>query len=197
MSALLQEQILVIKRATLFAEHPAWHGLSSEMINPVLQIIAEHQESMPRHAAEVDPTYKQIISYMVFTCDGKLFVMQRKNKANEQRLANKLSIGIGGHMRQKDLQGDSLFDWIHREFDEEVSFEGNLQMHTLGILNDDSNEVGQRHLGIVALLKGDNDQIALQGNELKSGELLSMEECFERFDEFESWSQLVLKELIS
>ena len=133
---------------------------------------------------------------MIFTVDGKLFVMQRKSKASEQRLAGKLSIGIGGHMTQQDIQGETLFDWVSREFEEEVSYAGNLQMHTLGFLNDDSNEVGQRHIGLVVLLKGDNNQIALNGDEHKSGQLLSMEECFERFDEFETWSQLVLKALV-
>lgn len=193
----LTESILVVKRETLFKDTPVWHGISTESLHPILTAIVQHQESMPRHDAELDPTYKQIISYMIFTFDSKLFVMQRKNKASEQKLANKLSIGIGGHMTQQDIQGETLFDWIRREFEEEVSYEGNLAMHTLGFLNDDSNEVGQKHIGLVVLLKGDNGNISLNGNEHKSGQLLSMEECFERFDEFESWSQLTLQALVA
>jgi predicted NUDIX family phosphoesterase len=123
--------------------------------------------------------------------------MQRKNKPNEQALANKLSIGIGGHMTQTDIQGQTLFDWVSREFEEEVTYEGNLQMHTIGFLNDDTNEVGQRHLGLVILLKGDNPNIAIHGNEHKSGQLMSMEECFEKLDQFEAWSQIILQRLIS
>ena len=193
---LLTEEILVVKRDVLFKEAPAWHGISIDHLHEILTTIVLHQESIPRHLAETDQNYKQIISYMIFTVDGKLFVMQRKSKASEQRLAGKLSIGIGGHMTQQDIQGETLFDWVSREFEEEVSYAGNLQMHTLGFLNDDSNEVGQRHIGLVVLLKGDNNQIALNGDEHKSGQLLSMEECFERFDEFETWSQLVLKALV-
>ncbi len=193
---LLTEKILVIQRDILFKDAPAWHGISTDHLHQILTTIVLHQESMPRYLAEINSMYKQIISYMIFTFDGKLFVMQRKNKASEQRLASKLSIGIGGHMTQQDIQGETLFDWISREFQEEVSYAGNLQMHTLGFLNDDSNEVGQRHIGLVVLFKGDNDQIALNGDEHKSGQLLSMEECFQRFDEFESWSQLVLQALV-
>lgn len=194
--AVVTESILVVKRDTLFENHPAWHGISIDALHPLLATIVQHQESMPRGLAEKDVTYKQIISYMIFTFDSKLFVMQRKNKASEQKLANKLSIGIGGHMNQQDIQGETLFDWISREFEEEVSYEGNLAMHTLGFLNDDTNEVGQKHIGLVVLLKGDNGNITLNGDEHKSGQLLSMEECFEKFDEFESWSQLVLKALV-
>jgi len=193
----LTEQILVVKRDTMFKNQEPWHGISIDHLNNTLSIIAEHQESMARNLAELDPSYKQIVSYMIFTFDSKIFVMQRKNQASEQKLANKLSIGIGGHMTQQDIQGETLFDWIHREFDEEVSYTGNLAMHTLGILNDDSNEVGQRHIAIVVLLQGDNGDITLNGDEHKSGQLLSMEECFERFDEFENWSKLVLQALVA
>lgn len=193
----LTEPILVVKRENLFKNQEPWHGISIDHLNSTLSTIVEHQESMIRNLAEVDPTYKQIISYMIFTFDSKIFVMQRKNKASEQKLANKLSIGIGGHMTQQDIQGETLFDWLHREFDEEVSYTGNLAMHTLGILNDDSNEVGQRHIAIVVLLQGNNGDITLNGDEHKSGQLLSMEECFERFDEFENWSKLVLQALVA
>lgn len=193
----LTEQILVVKRDTMFKNQEAWHGISLDNLNNTLSIIAEHQESMARNLAELDQSYKQIISYMIFTFDSKIFVMQRKNQASEQKLANKLSIGIGGHMTQQDIQGETLFDWLHREFDEEVSYTGNLAMHTLGILNDDTNEVGQRHIAIVVLLKGDNGDISLNGDEHKSGQLLSMEECFEKFENFENWSKLVLQALIA
>ena len=193
---LLTEEILVVKRDILFKDVQPWHGISIDHLHEMLTNIVQHQESMPRYLAETNQNYKQIISYAIFTVDGKLFVMQRKSKASEQRLASKLSIGIGGHMTQQDIQGETLFDWISREFQEEVSYAGNLQMYTLGFLNDDSNEVGQRHIGLVVLLKGDNDKITLNGDEHKSGQLLSMEECFERFDEFESWSQLVLQALV-
>ena len=193
----LTQQILVVKRDTMFKNQEAWHGISIDNLQTTLSVIAEHQESMARNLAELDPSYKQIVSYMIFTFDSKIFVMQRKNQASEQKLANKLSIGIGGHMTQQDIQGETLFDWIHREFDEEVSYTGNLAMHTLGILNDDSNEVGQRHIAIVVLLQGDNGDITLNGDEHKSGQLLSMEECFERFDEFENWSKLVLQALVA
>lgn len=197
MNASMQEQILVIPSSKLFEHHTQWHGINHQNIESILATIVQYQESMQRSIAENNQTYKQIISYLIFTFEGQLFVMQRKNKPNEQALANKLSIGIGGHMTQTDIQGQTLFDWVSREFEEEVTYEGNLQMHTIGFLNDDTNEVGQRHLGLVILLKGDNPNIAIHGNEHKSGQLMSMEECFEKLDQFEAWSQIILQRLIS
>ena len=196
MNDAMQEQILVVSSSKLFESHPAWHGIDGDQIESMLATIIQHQESMQRSLAEANQSYKQIISYMIFTFDGQLFVMQRKNKPNEPVLANKLSIGIGGHMTQTDIQGETLFDWVSREFQEEVFYEGNLQMRTIGFLNDDSNEVGQRHLGLVILLKGDNGNIAIHGNEHKNGQLMSMDECFEKLDQFEGWSQIVLQSLV-
>lgn len=194
--AVLTESILVVKRDALFKKIPTWQGISKDTLEQMLAAIVQHQESMPRHLAELNDNYKQIISYPLFTFDSKIFVMERKNKPSEEHLANKLSIGIGGHMTQEDIQGENLFDWISREFEEEVSYQGNLSMHTLGFLNDDSNEVGLRHIGLVILLKGQNGNIAIQGDEHTSGQLLSMEACFDKIDQFENWSQLVLKALV-
>lgn len=192
----LTEEIVVVKRSDLFNDLIPWQGIDQENIDKVLTNIVTHYQSIQRSYAEVDTTFKQIVSYVIFTFDGKLFVMERKNNGNEATLSNKLSIGIGGHLRIDDLQGETLFDWVAREFEEEVQYQGNLKMHTIGFLNDDSNEVGQRHLGLIILLQGDHGKISIKSDEHKTGNLMSMESCFENFDLFESWSQIVLQTLV-
>ena len=191
MTSSLHEQILVVKRSTLFSDQPAWHGINSSNIHTTIATIIQHQHYMQRSLAETDDAYKQIIPYMVFTFDHKYFVVQRKATASEQRLAGKLSLGIGGHMRQEDMQGKTIFDWAKREFEEEVNYTGNLHITTLGFLNDDTNEVGKVHLGVVLLLQGDNDQISIK-DEHKNGALYSKQACLDKFNEMESWSQLIL-----
>ncbi len=42
--------------------------------------------------------------------------MQRTAQASEQRLQNKYSLGIGGHIRQEDITNGSLADWARRKF---------------------------------------------------------------------------------
>lgn len=192
MSSSLQENILVVKRDTLFAHQPAWHGINNKDTEMIISTITTNQEYMQRSIAETNFAYKQIIPYLIFTFENKYFVMQRKAAASEQRLAGKLSLGIGGHMRKEDMSGKTIFDWAQREFEEEVSYFGNLHIHTIGILNDDSNEVGKVHLGLVLLAQGDNNKIAIK-DEHKNGILMSKEECMQNFENFESWSQLILQ----
>ncbi len=188
----LQEQILVIKRSILFPDENAWHGLNNNNVTSIVSTITNNQEYIERASAETNQLYKQIIPYMIFTFGDKYFVMQRKATASEQRLAGKLSLGIGGHMRQEDMNGKTIFDWAQREFEEEVSYSGKLDMKILGTLNDDTNEVGKVHLGLVLLAQGDNENIAIK-DEHKSGVLLTKQECLDKFDQFEGWSQLILQ----
>lgn len=197
MSHSLQEQILVVLNSVLFAQNPVWQGIQKDdqVITSTISTIITHQEYIQRSLAEENQNYKQIIPYLIFKFTNTYFVMQRKITASEQRLAGKLSLGIGGHMRKEDMEGKTIFEWAQREFHEEVSYSGNLKIRTLGILNDDSNDVGKVHLGIVLLVEGDNNNIFIK-NEHKTGKLMTQQECLEQFDAMENWSQTILRFLL-
>ncbi|MFZ5953925.1 MAG: hypothetical protein ACOYT8_02360 [Candidatus Dependentiae bacterium] len=183
------EHILVVKRELLFAQ-TSWHGLNNDSTSNMVTTITQNQEFLPRSLMEQDPTYKQIIPYVVYHFDGRYFVMQRKSSASEQRLKNKFSLGIGGHVRQEDVQGKAIIDWAEREFHEEINYSGSLTLEPIGFLNDDSNAVGQVHLGFVILAHGNTDQIAVK-SELKSGYLMTCEEIEQLYPQLETWSQIV------
>ena len=68
-------------------------------------------------------------------------------------------------------------------------------MEQIGLLNDDTNAVGQVHIGFVLLLHGDSAEIAVK-SELKSGELVTLEQMQTQVESMESWSQLVYDFLI-
>ena len=188
------EQILVVRRDILLGD-VSWQGIRSVNLDQYLEAIRKHGQYLPRDQMEIDPTYKQIIPYLIYEYQGGYFLMQRHAKASEKRLASKLSLGIGGHIRQEDVGSNDLFAWAQREFHEEVSYAGSLEIEALGVLNDDSNEVGQVHLGLVLLLHGDRADIAVK-SELAGGYLATLSECETQAHLFESWSQLVLAELL-
>ncbi len=188
------ELILVVKRSELFAQEPAWSGLKQASFDPFLATITRHKEFLPRWQMEGDPAYKQIIPYLIFTHQDRYFLMQRQAQATERRLQNKYSLGIGGHIRQEDMTTDSIIEWAKREFHEEVAYEGTVKVTPFGILNDDSNSVGQVHIGFVFLLEGDSSQISVK-SELKSGQLMTIEEIEFHISNLESWSQIVFETL--
>jgi predicted NUDIX family phosphoesterase len=186
------ENILVVPTKLLFFEG-VWQGLrGANQINlaDYLDLIQSQCQFLSRPIMEYDFNYKQIIPYLVFKYQDKYFLMQRSSGASESRLRSKYSLGIGGHIIEEDMQGGSIFEWAKREFSEEVNYAGQMTVQMLGILNDDSNEVGKVHLGLVMLLTGDSDNIKVK-SELKSGELLSINECLAFEDQMENWSKLV------
>jgi len=183
------EKILVIKRKHLFHEGE-WNGLKQVSFDSYLDIITQKQEFVWRSEVEEDTSYKQIIPYLVFTHQGKYFLMQRKSTSSEGRLSSKFSLGIGGHIRQEDIKGKSIFDWAHREFHEEIEYHGTCSIQPLGILNDESNAVGQVHIGFVFLLEGDSSDIKVR-SELKQGNLVPLGTCKKYLDRMETWSQII------
>jgi len=188
------EQILVVKRSDLFSgDNPDgfYQGVVRKNIAHYEKIIREHAQFLPRSLMEFDERYKQIIPYLVFTHNNRLFLMQRSPKASESRLANKYSLGIGGHVNESDIVNCDIAGWGEREFHEEIDYKGDIvSMTPIGILNDDSNSVGRVHAGIVYLLHGNSDEISVK-SELQEGMLLSHEECEAFYDRMEPWSQLV------
>ena len=179
------EEILVIKRKHL----ANWQGLKKTSLEDFLELVNVHKEFHPRSRMETDLTYKQIIPYLIFKHGNSIFLIQRAAQAGEQRLKNKYSLGIGGHIRKEDLKG-TVIDWAQREFHEEVTYDGNYQVNVLGLLNDDSNPVGEVHLGCVLLLEGDSPAIRIK-SELQSGILLDLAACKSFYPSMEGWSQTI------
>ena len=188
------EKILVVARKNLFAVTAPQGFIPINDFRTFEQSIEQHKEFIWRQAAEVDSTYKQIIPYLIFKHQGKLFLMQRQEKAGEQRLKNKYTLGIGGHIREQDLTHSSIFEWSRREFSEEVEYDGTFTITPIGLVNDESNAVGQVHTGFVFLLEGTTDRINVK-SELKHGSLLTLEQCAQHFENMETWSQLVFSYL--
>lgn len=187
----LNELVLVVKRECIVPAE-GLHGIMPITMEQIVTKITEHQEYMPRSLAEHDPRYKQIIPYLIFAHDNNYFLMQRQSTASETRLRNKFSLGIGGHIRQEDLsEGSTLFDWAKREFNEEIDYKGDLVIEPIGLLNDDTNEVGTVHSGLVLLLHGTTPHISVR-SELKSGILADQATCHSHYADLEQWSQLVL-----
>ncbi len=192
----VDEKILVVHRKNLFSSMPEFTGFRALRDFTALQtLVSTHQEFHWRKEMEENPDYKQIIPYLVFEYNNTYFLMRRRTTASEQRLKDKYSLGIGGHIRQEDLTSCNLIDWAQREFHEEVNYQGNLVTTPLGLINDESNAVGQVHIGFVFLLRGDSPNIAIRA-EHKEGNLVTLEDCKKLYADLESWSQFTYDHII-
>jgi predicted NUDIX family phosphoesterase len=185
-----EEMIMVVSTKDLFNHQASWLGIKSDHVQDYIDRIIALHEFQPRSLMEQDPSFKQIIPYMIFTHNNKYFLMQRQDNASEARLKSKMTLGIGGHLRAEDIEGANFGAWARREFHEEIEFDGSYTISFLGLLNDDSNAVGQVHVGLLMLLTGSSDNIAIK-SELKSGSMVNLDECLMHYESLESWSQIV------
>ncbi|MDD5328158.1 MAG: hypothetical protein PHY02_10160 [Phycisphaerae bacterium] len=195
-----EEQVLVIERK-VFEQAGSFNGLIFDVDRYLNKIFAPGTPSfMPRSKAEKDPSYKQLIPYVIMTCDGKYLNYVRGKRAGETRLVAKRSLGIGGHINPVDNEVP-LFDTdfrkvyeiaVEREIAEEVSVEANHTDRIVALLNDDSNEVGQVHLGVVHLWTLDEPKVSRREQMITQMAFMTADELRQVRNTMETWSQLCL-----
>jgi len=168
-------------------------------------------EWVERNEAEKDWTRKQIIPYVCLRHGNKVFTYRRSTAGGEGRLHGKISIGIGGHIKKElDYQeGISATGAIRaamlREVHEEIypgipeSQFGRI-IH-IGFVNDDSDEVGLVHFGVVYLLQLDQEEAAtvkLKEPELVDGKWMVYHELQLQAaqNNLETWSRAVYPALL-
>jgi predicted NUDIX family phosphoesterase len=193
-----EEQVLVVERK-VFEEVGAFNGLALDVEHYRDKIFERGVlRFMPRSKAEKDPSFKQIIPYVIMTCNGKYLSYVRGKKSGETRLVAKRSIGIGGHINSDDWTVFSVEPYkaylvaVEREVAEEVSVETTYKDRVVALLNDDSNEVGQVHLGIVHLWTLEGPKVNRREQMITQMGFMSIPQLQEVRDTMETWSQLCL-----
>jgi len=150
-----------------------------------------------RDQVEDDPSFKQIIPYVVLRWHDQLFNYVRGKRATEVRLQALRSLGVGGHINPDDA---NLFESPYRqamlrEVAEEVRLETAYEERCLGLINDDSTPVGRVHLGIVHVFELSEPKAQRREQGLTKAGFTSLAELRAARAEFETWSQFVLDEI--
>lgn len=83
-----------------------------------------------------------------------------------------------------------------RELEEEVGLlEANSQnLEYIGFINDDTNDVGKVHIGVVFKIKVNSNDIEVRETDTLKIQWLEKERI-DNYDEFETWSALILQNL--
>jgi len=155
-----------------------------------------------RRLAEEDPSLKQLIPYVVMKYGNKILHYVRGKETGEQRLKSLGSIGIGGHISLTDhgLFANSMLEvfneGLRREVAEEVEVNTNVKERIVGLINDDSNPVGQVHLGVLLLWELTKPEVRKRERVITSLEFLTFDELETRKQQLESWSQIALAALL-
>ncbi len=188
-----REEVLVVPRALLLGD-----GVFVGMRPPNPKYLGRIRSGgvyRPRHEVEDDPTFKQIIPYVVVRRGDEVFLFQRLRRGGEARLHGLYSIGVGGHVSRADgAGGDPLRAGLARELAEEVECSGPWAVRWVGVLNDERNPVSAVHFGVVyeATTQGD---VRVREREVLRGGFVPVREAVSYYDRMETWSQLVVEGL--
>lgn len=192
------EKVLCLARASL---PPAWVGervqlaLSFDDLRACLRGAAGL--FLPRSQAELDPTHKQLIPYLlVQDATGACTAVYRRN-GSERRLHDLYSIGIGGHIVAADRTSPEqgleavILAGLRREMDEEFRrLPDAAGVEFLGIINEERSDVGRVHLGLVFRLEVARRDTLEPGEELCDFRWIVTSELGRL--RLEHWSQLAL-----
>ena len=178
------EQVLGIARV-LVPGGVAWRGVRRAPLQPYLDAIAQFGSYRPRPQAETDPSWKQIIPYLVLRDGNRILLMRRTRAGGDARLHERYTIGIGGHVNPGDT--DPL-DALRREWREEIDADFEPTLEPLGVLNDDDNAVGTVHLGLVYSADAGGRSVGIRENDKLEGAFATFDEVTAIVTRLETWS---------
>ena len=183
------ELVYVVPRDVILA-NGAWHGVRTAATDDFLAIVEANGRFQPRRAMEADPSFKQIIPYLVLRDGERYFLMRRTRAGGDARLHDAWSIGVGGHINPGD--GD-LAGGLLREWTEELVADFVPEFRLVGLLNDDTTDVGQVHLGAVYLAEAAGRRVTIRETDKLSGAFATPAQVAEVADRLETWSRLAFE----
>jgi predicted NUDIX family phosphoesterase len=197
------EHVLVVP-TPIFHSIGHFQGFSGETDRYLARLLRpEHMSYRPRPEMEQDPSFKQLIPYVVFrftsqTGQVSLFQYTRGQGQGEQRLHSKRSIGIGGHISSEDSLAHSVYEeGMRRELAEEVRIETPYRASMAGLINDDLTEVGKVHLGVVHVFDVERTDVFPCEDDIVDAGFRPVGELLRDREQFETWSKICLEALFA
>ena len=203
MSTVQIEQVLVVP-TTSFHQCGYFQGFSTDTEKYLSTLLdPELTQYLPRDEMEDDPSFKQLIPYCIFrytdaSGNVSLFQYTRGSGQGESRLHAKKSIGIGGHISTLDKAATSVYEQgMQRELEEEVIIDTSYTAKCVGMINDDENEVGKVHLGVVHIFDVEEPKVTAREVEIEGSGFEPIDQIMTELSRYETWSQICLRALFA
>jgi predicted NUDIX family phosphoesterase len=192
----LNENVLVVP-AKHISNVVNSEGLLKIEINWLSELMEQQGRYIPREKAEIDESYRQIIPYVVLKDHYGYYLFKRTKKQGEKRLHEKYTLGVGGHVNQKDSHKDGVWKSFEEGMQREVKEEVEIVIKSieyLGLINDLSTPVSRVHLGVAYI--ADIDFFGLNEPDKFTVKQFALSELRKFKEKMEGWSRLVLMELL-
>ncbi len=186
------ERVFVVERRSI-PGGTDWHGVRTDDLAEMASVLEARGRYEDRAMMEIDPTYKQVIPYLVLRDGDAWFLMRRTAAGGDARLHGRYSIGVGGHLNPGD---DGLLGGLRREWAEELVAAFVPRFHLVGFLNDETTEVGAVHIGAIFVADAAGRPVAVRETDKLTGGFASTASVAEVADGLETWSRIVFDFLV-
>ncbi len=170
-------------------------------------LLREHIFPYKRANAEQTFDVVQLVSVFIVTFNKKLFTHMRSARLPESRLHGEYSLMLGGHLGMDDFsqvemqfesfssEGALVDGSLLRELSEELIIHSVPEISRIGLLYDPSRNVSKQHLGLVYLVKLNDDSVHIgEKGFLMNPKFESIDEIMARRSDFENWSHILMDE---
>lgn len=174
---------------------------------PYIDTIFSHESTKYRLRSEIETDFalKQVIPYVIMAHEGNILFYVRGKRSGEKRLISKGSIGIGGHISIEDDQMNALFaadrsfdaysNAVNREVREELHVNSEFDDCIVAVLNDDTNDVGRVHFGVVHLWELKSDAVKKREQQITEMGFYDPETLVRKIGQLENWSALCVENI--
>ncbi len=183
------ERVFVVPRTSL-PDAAGWYGIRTEGLGSFVTAVERDGRYEPRPEMEVDPSFKQVIPYLVLRDGPQYFLMRRTTAGADARLHGMYSIGVGGHLNPGD---GGLLGGLEREWHEELVAAFLPTFRLVALLNDDTTPVGAVHLGAVYVADADGRPVSIRETHKLTGEFVDPADVATVVDRMETWSRLTFE----
>ena len=199
----MAEHVLCFKTEVL-DDLGAFQGMCTDVDRYFPTLVMPPQSAyVVRRDAEANPKFKQVIPYVLFVYEDRILSYLRGKRGSERRLHDLRSLGIGGHIAVEDntlfaTSSDPVgyYDAMRREVSEEVQVTWQYEdAPCVALINDDSNDVGRVHFGVVHLIRLSAPQVSKKEAFIAGASLIDIREAVAEVEHYETWSQLCLRHI--
>lgn len=183
------EHVLVVPREVVVPA-PGWRGIRTAGLATFDAEVAAAGRFALRAAVESDESLKQVIPYLVLRDGSRYFLMRRTRSGADARLHDRWSIGVGGHLNPGD---GGIHGGLAREWAEELAADFIPEFRLIGLLNDDTTEVGRVHIGAVHVADAAGRPVAIRETDKLTGGFVDAEGVAAVAGRLETWSALVFE----
>jgi predicted NUDIX family phosphoesterase len=187
------ELVYVVPRVDV-PDGATWHGLRTDGLDAFVAALERSGRYEPRDRMERDPAFKQVIPYLVLRDGPRYFLMQRTSAGRDERLHNRYSIGVGGHLNPGD---GGVLGGLRREWAEELVADFEPEFRLVALLNDDTTDVGSVHLGAVYVADAGGRPVAIRETDKLSGSFVEPAAVAAVANRLETWSRLTFEFLVA